>query len=100
MKIIIPMDGDDLEQSKICLVSDAKHWLYFEINEGRMQNEKFYDTKEDIKEYFDMLIISTQTQDVEQFINEGVGVLVAPLQIYVEDIVEAYIFKELHDLSE
>ena len=100
MNIIMPMDGADIEESKISVVHEAKAWLYFEMHEGRMINEKFYDKKEDIENFAEIVIVSSDKEDVWPFMEEGIAVLVAPMQRYVEDIVEAYIFKELHDLNQ
>jgi len=99
MNIIMPMDGNDIDESKICPVHEAKAWLYFEMNEGKMINEKFYDTRAEVEEYAEIVIVSSPQEDVWPFMDEGLAVLVAPIQRYVEDIVEAYLFKELHDLN-
>ena len=99
MNIIVPMNGNDIDESKICLINDAKFWLYFEMNEGKMQNEKFYDKKEDIKEYIDIAVVADENDSVFDLMQDGIAILVAPIQKYVEDIVEAYLFKELHDLT-
>jgi len=100
MNIIMPMDGNDLDESKICAVHEVKAWLYFEMSEGRMVNEKFYNTKEEVEKFPEIVIVSSDKEDVWPFMEEGIAVLVAPIQRYVEDIVEAYIFKELHDLNQ
>jgi len=100
MNIIVPMDGSDIEESKICVVHEAKAWLYFEMSEGRMINEKFYDTRAQIEQFPEIVIVSSDKEDVWPFMEEGIAVLVAPIQRYVEDIVEAYLFKELHDLNQ
>jgi len=100
MNIIMPMDGTDLEESKICAVHDAKSWLYFEMNEGRMVNEKFYDTRAEVENFPEIVIVCSDKEDVWPFMEEGIAVLVAPMQRYIEDIVEAYLFKELHDLNQ
>jgi len=99
MNIIIPMDGNNLEESKISLVHEVKFWLYLEIKKGKMQNEKFFAKREDIENYPEIVVVSTEKEDVCPFMEEGIAVLVAPFQKYVEDIVEAYLFKELHDLN-
>lgn len=100
MKIIVPMDGNNIEESKICDVKDLKFWLYFEMNEGKMQNAKFYNTKDEIEHIIDIVIVNSEKEDVWPFMEEGIAILVAPIQKYIEDIVEAYIFKELNDLNQ
>jgi len=100
MNIIMPMDGRDIEESKISGVHEAKAWLYFEMTEGRMVNEKFYNTRTEVENFPEIVVVNSDKEDVWPFMEEGISVLVAPIQRYVEDIVEAYIFKELHDLNQ
>jgi len=99
MNILVPMDGNDIDESKITKVANVKYWFNFEMIEGRMKNEKFFFTREEIKDYIDIIVVESDKEDVWQFMDEGIAVLVAPIQKYIEDIVEAYLFKELHDLT-
>lgn len=99
MKIIIPFDSDDLEEAQIASVTDASHWLCFEMNEGKAQNETFYNSWEEIEDFIDIVIVKDQSEYVWPFMEKNIAVLVAPMQRYFEDIVEAYIFKELYDLN-
>lgn len=98
MKIIIPVDVDDLEEANIIALNEASFWLYFEMEDGKAKNEKFYATWEEIRE-IDIVIVKNQNEYIWQFMELSIAVLVAPTQIYFEDIVEAYIFKELYDLN-
>ncbi len=99
MKIIIPFDSDDLEEGKISKVAEAKNWLSFEMNEGKSSNETFYNSWEDIEDFIDVVIVNDQNEYVWPFMEKNISVLVAPMQKYFEDIVEAFIFKELYDLN-
>ena len=98
MKIIIPVDVDDLEEAKITSLNEAAFWLHFEMEEGRAKNEKFYETWQTI-DWIDIVIVKNPNEYVWQFMEQNITVLVASTQIYFEDIVEAYIFKELYDLN-
>ena len=99
MNIIVPMNGNDIDESKITKVHEAKYWFNFEMNEGKMQNGKFVTSRDEIEDYIDIVVVESDKEDVWQFMDEGIAVLVAPIQRYIEDIVEAYLFKELHDLT-
>lgn len=99
MNIIVPMDGNDIDESKITKVNEANYWFNFEMNEGKMQNGKFLSSRDEIEDYIDIVVVNSEKEDVWQFMDEGIAVLVAPIQRYIEDIVEAYLFKELHDLT-
>ncbi len=99
MTILIPADIDDIEDAKIVLLDDVKQWLLIEFDEGRIQNHTFYEKKEDIKKFIEVVIVKNHDEYVWPFMEEGIAVLIAPMQIYIEDVMEAFLFKELHDLN-
>jgi hypothetical protein len=99
MNIIIPVDGKDIEESQISKLDDAKAWILMEFEDGKFIKEEFYDKKEDIADWIDIAIVSSDKEYVWPFMEEGITVLVAPMQKYIEDIQEAFLFKELHDLN-
>ncbi len=99
MNILIPVDDSDLEEAKLCSIEDVQYWLIFDITEGKVTNSQFYQSREEISDWIDLLIVKDQKEHVWPFMEEGIAILVAPTQRYIEDIIEAYLFKELHDMS-
>ena len=99
MNILIPADIEDMEEGKITLLDDAKKWVLIDFDLGKIQSFKFYDNKDDIKEYIEVLIVKSHEEYVWPYMEEGIAVLVAPMQLYLEDVMEAFLFKELHDLN-
>jgi len=99
MIILIPTDVANMEDGKIVLLDEAKKWLLINFDLGKIQNYKFYDNKEDINEFYDVVIVKNDKEYVWPFMEQGIAVLVAPIQLYIEDVMEAFLFKELHDLN-
>ena len=99
MNILIPVDDSDLEEASIAKLDEVAYWLLLELSEGKVTNSAFYQAREEISDWVDILVVKSQNEDVESFREEGISILVAPLQRSVDDIVEAYLFKELHDLN-
>lgn len=99
MNILIPVDDSDIEEAKITPLDDVKYWLLIDITEGKLVKSDFYQSRDEISDWVDVVIVKSDKEYVWPFIEENIAVLVAPLQRYVEDIVEAYIFKELHDIN-
>jgi len=99
MMILIPTDVADMEDGKIVLLDEAKKWLLIDFDLGKIQNYKFYDNKDDINEFYDVVIVKNDKEYVWPFMEQGIAVLVAPIQLYIEDVMEAFLFKELHDLN-
>jgi len=95
MILLIPID----EEKNLCSVKANSSWALVTFDEGKTQNIDFYNNKEDIKEYIDYVIVQNQNECVDDFLDEGFGILVAPMQKSIDDIIEAYMFRELHELG-
>ena len=99
MNILIPVDDSDIEEAKITLIDDAKYWTLVELLEGKIVQSEFYQTRDEINDWVDVVIVKNNKEYVWPFIEKNIAILVAPLQRTVEDIIEAFLFKELHDLN-
>ena len=99
MNILIPVDENDFDEASITLLDDVKYWLLIELVEGRVIKSEFYNTREEIKIWVDVVVVKNKKEYVWPFMEDNIAVLMAPFQNAVEDIVEAYLFKELHDFN-
>lgn len=99
MLLLVPMNGDDTQESELVSINDATHWATVEVEEGRLVNVHFYTDRTQIEELADAVIVTGNYEPVMEFIDNQMMVLVAPHQRTIDDIVEAYLFRELHDLS-
>ncbi len=95
MKIALPLEQNS-KNAKISVIADAKAWALIEPKSGDME---IFQTKEEIKNRADYIVIKDKNEDIEEFLDEGIDILIAPFQESVEDIVEAYMFKELYELG-
>jgi len=99
MNILIPVDESDIEEAQLVSLEEANFWLLIDITEGKMISNQFFQTREEISDWIDVAIVKNQAENVWPLMDAGIAILVAPLQRYVDDIVEAYLFKELHDMN-
>ncbi len=99
MFLLIPMNGDDTQESKLVAINDATHWAVVEIEEGRVVEINFHEDRNTIEEWLDAVIVIDDFQPVMEFIDKQMMVLVAHTQRTIDDIVEAYLFRELHTLA-
>ena len=99
MNILIPVDTNDYEEAKITLLNNNKYWILIEFFEGKVVKSEFYQNRDEITQWVDIVVVKNDKEYVWPFMEEGIAVLVAPTQMYVEDVMEAYLFKELHDLN-
>jgi hypothetical protein len=99
MLLLLPMDGDDTEESELTGILSATHWATVEVEEGRVVEINFYTDRSEIEGWLDAVIVTNNYEPIMEFIDNQMMVLVAHTQRTIDDIVEAYLFRELHDLS-
>ena len=99
MQILIPVDDNNFEEAKITLLDDVKHWVLIEFNEGKIVEHNFYNTRQEISGWIDVVIVKSETEYIWPFMEENIAVLIAPSQRYIRDILEAFMFKELHEIT-
>ncbi len=94
MKIALPLDEFDLGGS-IASLKDVKAWALVDIG----IDQKLYKKFEDIDDFIDFVVVDSKDEEVERFLDEGIDILIAPFQKSIDDIVEAFMFKELYELG-
>lgn len=99
MLLLLPMNGDDTQESELVSVHELVFWAIVEIEEGRVIEINFYKDRSQIEGWIDAVIVVGNYEPVMEFINEQMMVLVAHTQRTIDDVVEAYLFRELHDLA-
>ncbi len=99
MILLLPMDGDNTQESELSSIASVAYWATVEIEEGRVVEINFYSDRADIKEYCEAVVVTNNYESVMEFLEAQMLVLVAHTQRTIDDIVEAYLFRELHDLA-
>lgn len=99
MLLLLPMNGDDTGESELVGILAAAHWATVEVDEGKVIEINFYKDRADIEGWLDAIIVTGNYEPVMEFIDNQMMVLVAHTQRTIDDIVEAYLFRELHDLA-
>ena len=99
MLLLVPMDISDVQEAKITKVFEAKIWAQLRIEEGELvevlHNEKF----DGFDNWSEAAVVNNDAEPVMDFMNMSMIVLVAHTQRTIDEIVEAYLFRELHDLA-
>lgn len=99
MNILIPVNESDIKQAQLVSLDEVNFWLLIDITEGKIVSNQFYQTKEEISDWIDIVIVKSENENIWSFMEDGIAVLVAPVQRTIDDIIEAYLFKELYDLN-
>ncbi len=99
MNILLPLDCGTKDEAKLCKINEAKTWAMLSVQDGEIKKSLFNNSEDDFDDFAHILVVSNHDEDVTKFTQEQVEVLVAPTQKYIEDILEAYLFRELHDFN-
>ncbi len=99
MLLLLPMDGNDTQESQLVSLNEVKKWALMEIDAGAVVAIRFFDNREEIEEWIDAVVVISDSEYVWPFQEDNIGILVAHTQRYIDDIVEAFLFKELHEIS-
>ncbi len=95
MNILIPIN----DEKKLCSMENNSSWAVATLDEGLTKNLSFYKTREEANEIIDYVVVISKDEFVSDFFIEGIGILIAPMQRTIEEIVEAYMFRELHEVT-
>ena len=93
------MDSDDVQEAQITTVSDVKTWAQLLIESGQVVEILHSQTYDGFPKWSECAVVSSDAESVMDFLNMSMMVLVAHTQKNIDDIVEAYLFRELHDLA-
>ncbi|WP_121627742.1 hypothetical protein [Poseidonibacter antarcticus] len=99
MTVLIPVDSTDRNECVIASIEENKSWAFVTLDGGKITNVEFVDRREDIIEWIDAVVVINDQEYVWPFMDEGIIALVAPTQKSIDEIIEAFIFKDLHDFS-
>jgi len=98
--IWIPVNGSDAENAKVVSQLKASKWALVDFEAGEVQSVKFYDNREDLGgEWVDFIILANKFENYMDFMNEGMMVLVVREEETIEEIIEAFKFKELDEIG-
>jgi hypothetical protein len=97
MLIVMPLSSED--GGELTNIDKAKTWGMFELNEGKVTDVSYYSDWREIDEFFDCVVVADKNDYVWPFQEESIPVLEAPVQRAVEDVIEAFLFKELYEVK-
>ncbi|MCD6258667.1 MAG: hypothetical protein J7J31_03580 [Helicobacteraceae bacterium] len=99
MYILIPMDSENVQEAKITAVNDAKIWAQVLVEEGEVVEISHNELWDKFDALSEAVVVKQDGENVFQFMDYNMMVLVAHTQKTIDDIVEAYLFRELHDME-
>ncbi len=95
--ILIPVQGEG-DDAKISLIGQREKWALVEIGLGKIRDITYHEDRNRIDAFIDSVVVRDKNDEVADFFAESIPVLEAPLQRSIDDIIEAYMFKELYEV--
>ena len=99
MYLLLPMDSDNVQEAKLTKVFDAKIWAQLLIEEGEVVEIAHNEAYDGFPNWSEAVVLESDGEPPMQFIEMNMMPLVAHTQRSIDDIVEAYLFRELHDMA-
>ncbi|MEA2090813.1 MAG: hypothetical protein U9O83_00415 [Campylobacterota bacterium] len=99
MYILLPMDSQDVQEASLTKLEDVKVWTQLCIEEGELVEVNHASEKDGFEKFSECVVVENDKEYVWPFMELSMMVLVAHTQRSIDDIVEAYLFKELHELA-
>jgi len=97
MRVLVPMDSQEVQEAKLTKVLEAKVWAQILIEDGEVVEILHNDTYDGFENFSEAVVLIDETENPMPFMELSMMALMAPMQRSVDDIVEAYLFRELHD---
>ena len=99
MLIVLPLSEADVDRARLVPMEKANSWGLITFDEGQMQKIDFYDDWKAIDDFIDYAIVAKQGEPIWPFMEENIFVLVAKDGADIDEVLEGFKFKELHEAS-
>ncbi len=99
MLIWVPVEERREKESKIAKVMEARAWALINFDAGIIQSIEFYDRREDFNDFADFIILENKFENFMEYMNEGLVVLSVRDERTIDEIIEAFKFKELDEVG-
>jgi len=99
MLIWMCVDSKDAKKAKLTELANVKHWALAEMDGGETKSVTFYDKREDFTDWVDFIILKNKYESYMEFMDEGMMVLCTREEETIEEVLEAFVFKELDEVG-
>jgi len=98
MLILIPVEGTDEKLAKITTLARRSKWAVIDFDRGEVLSVTFHDDRtQSGHDFIDFVILENKFENYLDFMEEGMMVLVRREEETIEELIEAFKFKELDE---
>jgi len=100
MLILVPVDDTSGMQAKISTLAEVKQWALIDFDEGVGRSVRFFDDRMETGEsWIEFVILKSTFENYMPFMEENMMVLAVREEETLEEIIEAFKFKELDEVG-
>ena len=100
MLILIPVDGTNPKHAAITPVYEVAKWALIDFDEGVVKAVDFFDDRHATgAEWIDFVVLANRFENYMEFMEEGMMTLCVRQERTIEEIIEAFKFKELDEVG-
>jgi predicted Fe-Mo cluster-binding NifX family protein len=100
MLILIPVDSRDEKNAKISMLANVQQWALADFDEGIVKSVRFFaDRTQTGEDWIDFVVLKSNFENYMPFMEENIMVLSVRTEETVEEILEAFKFKELDEVG-
>ncbi len=99
MIILMPLSAKKEENGKLVNLDKVVIWGFFDLQEGRVQKIEYFEDRNDYTQWIDVVVVADKNDYIWPFMEESIPVLEAPIQRDIDDVIEAFLFKELYEVT-
>jgi predicted Fe-Mo cluster-binding NifX family protein len=100
MLILVPVDSPNGKEAKITTLQEMQQWALIDFDAGEAKSIRFFeDRMETGEDWIDFVILKNKYENYMEFMEEGMMVLVVRQEETLEDILNAFKFKELDEIG-
>lgn len=99
MIILMPMSAKIEDKGELINLDKVSVWGIFDLMDGKVQKVDYFDNWSDYKGMIEVVVVADKNDYIWPFIEESIPVLEAPVQRKIDDVIEAFLFKELYEVN-
>lgn len=99
MTILLPLSATIEEEGRLESLEKVAVWGFVDLHEGKIQKVDYFEDRHQFTGWIDVVVVRSRHEYIWPFMEESIPVLEAAIQRDVDDVIEAFLFKELHEVT-
>ncbi len=97
--ILLPLTAKVEDNGELANLDKVAIWGFVSLEDGKVQKIDYLEDRTKFSAWIDVVVVASKGDYVWPFMEESIPVLEAPVQRDFEDVIEAFLFKELYEVT-